>query len=166
MRGWGETARTRPERPSPRESRKARRSMCGIAGIVMRDCESPASVESAGRMAAVMLHRCPDAGQTWGEGPVALGHRRLRVIDLSERAAQPMKTRDGRWVVVYNGEIYNYRELRRELVGRGGGCSSDSDTEVLLQLYVAEGRAMLDRLNGIFSFAIWDRRERTLFAAR
>lgn len=140
--------------------------MCGIAGLVMRDAAQPADTRAAARMADVLFHRGPDAGGTWSDGPVAFGHRRLKIIDLSERGAQPMKTPDGRYVLVFNGEIYNYRALRRELEARGVHFESESDTEVLLHLYVVHGRAMLDRLNGIFAFAVWDRDQRVFFAAR
>ena len=86
--------------------------MCGIAGIVMNDARACADRECVQAMADLMYHRGPDAGGLWAEGPAALGHRRLKIIDLSERAAQPMCTRDGRFVIVFNGEIYNFRTLR------------------------------------------------------
>jgi asparagine synthase (glutamine-hydrolysing) len=117
-------------------------------------------------MADCLLHRGPDAGGVWAEGPVAFGHRRLKIIDLTEGGAQPMHTPDGRFVIVYNGEIYNFKALRRELEQQGVRFRSTSDTEVLLQLYARAGRAMLERLNGIFAFAIWDTYQRKLFAAR
>jgi asparagine synthase (glutamine-hydrolysing) len=140
--------------------------MCGIAGILMRDPERRADVTVARRMADVLLHRGPDAGGTFGDGPVAFGHRRLRIIDLSDRAAQPMSTRDRRYTIAYNGEIYNYRELRRDLRARGVHFASESDTEVLLHLYAVHGAGMLSMLNGIFAFAVWDGADRRLFAAR
>ncbi len=140
--------------------------MCGIAGIVKRNPLHVASREAARRMADAMLHRGPDAGDAWAEGPVAFGHRRLKVIDLTEGGAQPMHTPDGRFVIVYNGELYNFKALRRDLEQQGVSFRSTSDTEVLLHLYAHTGRAMLERLNGIFAFAIWDTHERTLFAAR
>ncbi|HEV2300075.1 MAG TPA: asparagine synthase (glutamine-hydrolyzing), partial [Stellaceae bacterium] len=99
-------------------------------------------------------------------GPLALGHRRLSIIDLSDAAAQPMSYRDGRYQIVYNGEIYNYIELRRELVGLGRRFHTQSDTEVLLAAYDEWGEAALDRLDGMFALVIWDARERVAFAAR
>lgn len=140
--------------------------MCGIAGILARNGPAGASVQTARRMAHVLFHRGPDAGAVWSEGPVAFGHRRLKIIDLSDRAAQPMTTADGRYVIAYNGEIYNYRELRRELEVRGVRFVSQSDTEVLLYLFAEEGREALERLNGIFAFAVWDRQTHTLTLAR
>jgi asparagine synthase (glutamine-hydrolysing) len=140
--------------------------MCGIAGIVARQGPAGGAAGVARRMAHVLFHRGPDAGAVWAEGPVALGHRRLKIIDLSERGAQPMVTADGRYRIAYNGEIYNYRELRRELEGRGVRFASESDTEVLLVLLAEHGRAALERLNGIFAFALWDRQAQVLTLAR
>lgn len=140
--------------------------MCGIAGLVERDPRAKADVRTARAMARIQLHRGPDGGGTWVDGPVALGHRRLRIIDLSERGAQPMSTEDGRFVIVYNGEVYNFRELRGELEAEGIRFHSQSDTEVVLKLFANAGPASVRRLNGIFAFAVWDRQERTLFAAR
>lgn len=122
--------------------------MCGIAGIVKRDPLQSASLDRARRMAGSMFHRGPDAGDTWADGPVAFGHRRLKIIDLTEGGAQPMHTPDGRFVIIYNGEIYNFKALRRDLQQHGVAFRSNSDTEVLLQLYAHAGRAMLERLNG------------------
>ncbi len=140
--------------------------MCGIAGILMRDWRASADPRIAARMADTMLHRGPDAEGVWNEGPVAFGHRRLKIIDLSDRAAQPMKTSDGRYVITYNGEIYNFQALRQDLQTGGAQFRSESDTEVLLQLYARDGAEMLQKVNGIFAFAIWDRAKKRLFAAR
>jgi len=118
------------------------------------------------RMAASIQHRGPDDEGVWTGPGVGLVHRRLAVIDLSPRGHQPMASADGAIRIVFNGEIYNHRELRRELEARGRAFRSDSDTEVLLQLYEDEGGRMLGRLRGMFAFAIWDGRTRTLFAAR
>jgi asparagine synthase (glutamine-hydrolysing) len=97
---------------------------------------------------------------------MGLAHRRLSIIDLSHRAAQPMASADGRLVISFNGEIYNYRELRSELQARGRMFASESDTEVLLHLYEEHGTAMLDKLRGMFAFALWDGRKRALLLAR
>ena len=141
--------------------------MCGICGIVGR-----ADEELVARMTRSMAHRGPD-----GEGtrvfagaddspPASLGHRRLAIIDTSERGAQPMSFADGRYWITYNGEIYNFRELRSDLERDGFRFRSGADTEVLLALYVRDGDAMLERLNGIYAFAIWDDERKELFLAR
>ena len=115
-----------------------------------------------------MALRGPDGTGTWLSGDARVGfvHRRLAIIDLSNNGAQPMSTPDGRLCITFNGEIYNYQELRRELLGTGQVLRSNSDTEVLLHLYLRDGPAMLRRLRGMFAFAIWDEREQTLFMAR
>ena len=134
--------------------------------ILNRDGE-PASSAIARRMTDAIAHRGPDGDGLWVEGPVALGHRRLAIIDLSPAGAQPMQSRDGRYVISYNGEIYNYRELRVALEARGCQFHSRSDTEVLLQALSEWGVAnALSRLNGMFAFALWDRHERALTLGR
>lgn len=112
-------------------------------------------------------HRRPDGNGLWYDPQVGvgIGHARLSIIDLSDRASQPMLSRDGRYVISFNGEIYNYRELRKELE-RSARFASESDTEVLLQAYATWGSHAVTRLNGIFAFAIWDTREREFFVAR
>ena len=117
-------------------------------------------------MTDAVAHRGPDADGYWIEGGAGLGHRRLSIIDLSPTGAQPMHSPDGRFVISYNGEIYNFRELRTELEAQGYRFKSRSDTEVLLQAIVAWGMDALGRLNGMFAFALWDRRERRLTLAR
>ncbi len=116
------------------------------------------------------VHRGPD-GSGWREfqssaGPVALGHRRLAIIDVSDAGLQPMSDESGRFWLVFNGEIYNYLELREELRGKGYIFRSDSDSEVLLAAFREWGADCLDRLCGMFSFLIWDDRKKALFAAR
>jgi asparagine synthase (glutamine-hydrolysing) len=113
-----------------------------------------------------MRARGPDGEGLWHEDGVILGHRRLAVIDLDSRAAQPMHSVCGRYVITYNGEIYNYRELRRDLEGRGDVFHTTSDTEVILALFARYGKAMLPRLRGMFALVIWDRETRRAFAAR
>ncbi len=118
----------------------------------------------------VIAHRGPD-GEGWREfdspaGPVALGHRRLAIIDTSDGGLQPMSYGDERYWVVFNGEIYNYRELRKELISKEIAFASRSDTEVLLAAYAVWGEACLDRLRGMFAFVIYDRAQQTFFAAR
>lgn len=136
--------------------------MCGLAGFSGRF--SDRSLREAGDEIA---HRGPDdAGTYRNDLGIGLAFRRLAIIDLSPLGAQPMASGDGAAVIVFNGEIYNFRELRDDLVSRGASFRSHSDTEVLLQLYLAEGEQMLTRLNGIFAFAIWDARDRSLLVAR
>ena len=115
-----------------------------------------------------MAARGPDGAGEWysADQRVGLLHRRLAIIDLSERGAQPMASADGQLVIVFNGEIYNYRELRRELEAEGCVFRSDSDTEVLLQLYARDNEQMLAKLRGMFAFALWDARLKKLFLAR
>jgi asparagine synthase (glutamine-hydrolysing) len=138
--------------------------MCGIAGIIERP---GAPVEGAllGRMTDVLAHRGPDGRGTVILGPAGLGHRRLSIIDLAT-GDQPMTNEDHSAWVVFNGEIYNYRALRDELGSRGRRFHTTSDTEVILAAYEVWGDACLDRLRGMFAFAIWDERRRRLLLAR
>jgi asparagine synthase (glutamine-hydrolysing) len=138
--------------------------MCGIAGIVRSD-GAPAGVELLRAMTTVLAHRGPDGDGFFCEGPVGLGHRRLAIIDLAT-GDQPMASDDGSSVIIFNGEIYNFRELRRELEGRGATFRTRSDTEVILRAYEAWGVECLSRLRGMFAFAIWDKARRRLFLAR
>ncbi len=135
--------------------------MCGIAGFTGSWAPSLASA-----MADAISHRGPDGSGLWSEDGVALGHRRLSIIDLSDAAAQPMHTPDGRYVMTYNGEIYNYRDLRSGLEQSGIVFRTGSDTEVLLHMFARDGLACVGKLNGIFAFAIWDRETHTLSMAR
>jgi asparagine synthase (glutamine-hydrolysing) len=137
--------------------------MCGIAGQI----GDPAFARDAtARMAEAMRARGPDAGGLWCDGGLALGHRRLAIVDLDTRANQPMHGADGRYTVVFNGEIYNHAALRAALEREGVGFRTRSDTEVLLALYARDGEAMLPKLRGMFAFAIWDAATRSLFLAR
>lgn len=139
--------------------------MCGIAGIVARQRANPFAAQA---MAARMAHRGPDGAGLWqsGDGRVVLSHRRLAIIDLSARGAQPMADATGSVVITFNGEIYNYRELRERLKSEGIAFRSDSDTEVLLSAYGRWDEDCLAELNGMFAFAIYDGRTRRLFCAR
>lgn len=139
--------------------------MCGIAGILRLD-GAPASPEIIRAMTKQIAHRGPDGEDHVAEGPVALGHRRLAIIDLTDAARQPMETRDGRYVVTYNGEIFNFHELRAELRARGHRFHSQGDSEVLLYAFAEWGLDALLKFNGMFAFAMWDRRERKLLLAR
>jgi asparagine synthase (glutamine-hydrolysing) len=140
--------------------------MCGIAGII--NLEAAPRSEDIGAMIADVAYRGPDAvGQVCLEADgVALGHRRLSILDLSEAGAQPMASGSGRYWLVYNGEIYNYLEIREDLEALGCTFRSASDTEVLLYAYEYWGSECLQRFMGMYAFAIWDRDKRELFAAR
>jgi len=127
--------------------------MCGICGDIRFNNES-ASLERIETMLPCLEQRGPDAGGTWHNGPVAFGHRRLKIIDLSERGAQPMVDPESGWVLVFNGCIYNYPELREELIARGHCFQSHSDTEVILKAWREWGGASLQKLNGMFAFAL------------
>ncbi|PTM41759.1 asparagine synthase (glutamine-hydrolyzing) [Bosea sp. 124] len=143
--------------------------MCGINGLFAFNVA--ASAPGRGELIATrdaMLRRGPDGqGEWWSEDRrIGLAHRRLAIVDLSDGGAQPMQSADGRYIVTFNGEIYNYRALRAELERDGVVFRSQSDTEILLILYAREGEAMLSRLRGMFAFGIWDRKARRLFLAR
>lgn len=139
--------------------------MCGIVGVVsLRDIDA----ERVATMRDLLEHRGPDHAGLWSsaDGRTCLAHRRLSIIDLDPRSNQPMVSRDGRFVVSYNGEIYNFRTLRAELAELGVPFSTESDTEVLLEAWRAWGDGFLDRLSGMYALAIWDDRDRRLLCAR
>lgn len=140
--------------------------MCGIAGIVSREKNVERDVLT--RMTRAIEHRGPDGDGHWinPSSHVGLGHRRLKIIDLTDTGKQPMFYADGRFAITYNGEIYNYIELRQQLEKRGCKFVSTSDTEVLLALFAEKGEACLADLEGMFAFAIWDEQKQRLFVAR
>ncbi|MFC1884848.1 asparagine synthetase B family protein, partial [Thermodesulfobacteriota bacterium] len=140
--------------------------MCGIAGILAQMHNGPAEDEAVRRMCDLMIHRGPDDSGLLVDGPMALGHRRLSVIDLRPEAAQPMTNEDGAIALIINGEIYNFRELRSELEAAGHKFRSRSDSEVVLHLYEERGLDFLDRLRGMFALALWDSRQQKLILAR
>jgi asparagine synthase (glutamine-hydrolysing) len=137
--------------------------MCGICGIA--SSKGTPDLEAVGRMSARLVHRGPDDDGLFERGPVALAARRLSIIDL-DHGHQPIANEDGSVVVVQNGEIYNYRELKRELEGRGHRFRTDCDTEVLVHLYEEHGDSFVERLRGMFAVALWDEREQRLLLAR
>jgi len=139
--------------------------MCGIAGLLdlAGRAVDPATLE---RMARTIRHRGPDDSGVYAEGSVGLANVRLAVIDTSPAGHQPMASADGRYVIVYNGELYNYRELAAELADSGHSFASRTDTEVVLHAYQEWGPDCLHRFNGMFAFAVWDTRTRELFVAR
>lgn len=137
--------------------------MCGIAG-----CTSEHAAVRVARMTRMLAHRGPDEEGVWisKRWPLALGNRRLRILDLSPLGHQPMVSEDGRWILTFNGEIYNYLELRRSLEAKGWTFRSQTDTEVLLASLIEWGEGALDRLNGMFAFALWDDQRGCLLLAR
>ena len=145
--------------------------MCGICGKISFNGES-ISPELIRSMCAAIARRGPDdmgifLSEDNGSGVQAgLGHQRLSIIDLSPAAHQPMSNEDGTIWLTYNGEIYNYKDLRRELEGKGHRFRSDSDTEVVIHLYEEEGLEAVKRFNGMFAFALWDERRGRLWLCR
>lgn len=139
--------------------------MCGIVGFLNLD-GAPADAVILGPMVAAIAHRGPDGEGRMTDGPLALGHRRLAVLDVSPAGAQPMTSSDGEFTLSYNGEVYNFPQLRTELEDLGYVFRSATDTEVVLYAWMAWGESALDRFNGMFAFALWDHRERQLILAR
>ncbi|NWF72925.1 MAG: asparagine synthase (glutamine-hydrolyzing) [Nitrospirae bacterium] len=143
--------------------------MCGIAGIVAYHYAAlDVDRRELRRMRDRMVARGPDGEGEWysADNRVGLGHRRLAIIDLDDRASQPMRSADGKLVIAFNGEIYNYRDLRERLEAKGYVFRTQSDTEVLLQLYADKGAAMVGDLRGMFAFGLWDGRKEGLLLAR
>jgi asparagine synthase (glutamine-hydrolysing) len=139
--------------------------MCGIAGLINLD-NQPAKQELVKLMTDQIAHRGPDGEGQWIEDNVGLGHRRLAIIDLSVAGIQPMLTADQRYVISFNGEIYNFKELKNELTSLGYVFRSKTDTEVLLYAYAEWGIKAFNKLNGMFGLAIWDRSLKTMVLAR
>jgi asparagine synthase (glutamine-hydrolysing) len=139
--------------------------MCGICGELRQD-GAPADLEAIARMMGELLRRGPDHGGSWSDGALGFGHRRLSIIDLSVRSNQPMVDQGLGLALVFNGTIYNHKDLRRELEGLGYRFFSDGDTEVILKSWHAWGTECPKRLHGMFAFAVWDSNRRTLFLAR
>jgi len=140
--------------------------MCGIVGKLNHDAAAPVDPELLRRMADTIRHRGPDDDGVFTDGPVGLASRRLAIIDLSAQGHMPMSNEDGSLWIVFNGEIYNFQALREELIARGHRFRSRTDSEVVVHLYEAYGIDCVQRLRGMFAFAIWDRRTRALVLAR
>src|SRR3989304_5885218 len=140
--------------------------MCGISGLLYLDSRRAVSSQTLRQMSATLAHRGPDGEGVWVDRHVGLAHRRLAIIDLRPEAGQPMCNEDGTVWITFNGEIYNFQELRRELEGCGHVFKTASDTEAILHAYEEYGRECLTRLRGMFAFAIWDGRAKVLFLAR
>ncbi len=139
--------------------------MCGIVGIVYKDINRRCDESVLMSMRDTQIHRGPDGEGIFIDGNVGLGHRRLSIIDLGG-GRQPMSNEDGSVWITYNGEIYNYRHLREDLIRRGHIFKTKCDTEVILHLYEEKGEKCVDDLNGMFAFAIWDKNNQTIFLAR
>ena len=139
--------------------------MCGLFGALSFDA-SAINPEHAARMSAQVARRGPDDKGEFFAGPVMLGHRRLAIIDLSASGHQPMQDVSERYTIVFNGTIYNYPELREELIAKGYRFNSHSDTEVIINAYACWGDACVEKLHGMFAFAIWDEQQQNLFLAR
>lgn len=137
--------------------------MCGFVGFTNRIDNANQIVED---MMDTIRHRGPDAGGKYVDADIALGHRRLSIIDVSEQGNQPLYSRDGNLVLVFNGEIYNFKEIRTELEQKGYQFQTQTDSEVLIYSYDAYGTKMLEKLRGMFAFVIWDKKNKTLFGAR
>ena len=138
--------------------------MCGICGIAKKN--SNVSSQELVAMRDTMIHRGPDGEGIYIDQNIGLGHRRLSIIDLSDQGKQPMSTADNRFWITFNGEIYNYKKLRLQLEKKGIKFNSATDTEVILYMYKEHGPKMLDYFNGMFAFAIWDSKEKSIFLAR
>lgn len=147
--------------------------MCGISGIVSKDTAAETHQLAIQKMTDAIAHRGPDSQGIWHDDFCFLGHRRLSIIDLSEAGNQPFFSQDGRYVMVYNGELYNYKEIKLELQRAQHGSSqlpyifkTNTDTEVILAAYLRWGTECLNRFNGMFAFALWDKQEQKLLIAR
>ncbi len=145
--------------------------MCGIAGFWRYSANQRADwlEKTALSMANTLVHRGPDDSGVWSDpdAGIAFGHRRLSIIDVSDHGHQPMLSSDGRYVIIYNGEVYNFQEIRQQLGKLGHRFRGHSDTEVMLASFVEWGVGpSLERFNGMFAFALWDRRDRHLWLAR
>ena len=134
--------------------------MCAINGFNF------SSKELILKMNIATRHRGPDDSGSFVDDDISLGHNRLSIIDLSERGHQPIWNEDKTKCIIFNGEIYNYKELRNDLIVKGHNFSSETDTEVILHLFEEFGKSSLDKINGIFSFAIWDTKTKELFLVR
>lgn len=139
--------------------------MCGICGVVRLD-KQPVKAGTIIDMITTIAHRGPDGEGVWVDGAIGLGHRRLAIVDLTPAGHQPMCNDSGELVIVYNGELYNHLEIRKELASLGHSFHSRSDTETILHAYEEWGASCLDRFNGMFAFAIWNKQENQLFLAR
>ena len=139
--------------------------MCGIAGYITKGDTDRPNEEKLRRMTDSIRHRGPDAEGWWNDNRVGFGHRRLAIIDLDAKSNQPMESHDGRFIITYNGEIYNYIELKRDLLAKGSMFRTNSDTEVIIEAYRHYGTECLNMFNGMWAFALYDRKcQKILFS--
>ena len=139
--------------------------MCSIAGVYNYRSQRPVLADTLQDMNRVVIHRGPDGGDVFTQDTIGLAHRRLSILDLTDSGKQPMTSIDGRFTITFNGEIYNYRELKKTFL-QDYPLNSQTDTEVLLGLYTKMGSDCLQHLNGMFAFAVWDNQQKTLFIVR
>ena len=139
--------------------------MCGICGIYNYKNGKDVSINKVKQMASVLEHRGPDEEGFYSNRNIVLGHKRLKIIDL-ETGRQPIGNEDGSIQIIFNGEIYNFEEIKRGLEKRGHRFKTQTDTEVILHLYEEKGAACLDDIRGMFAIAIWDNTKKELFLAR
>jgi asparagine synthase (glutamine-hydrolysing) len=163
---YGRLKRTVQKNQTPTREKVGHLQVCGICGIFELSHQNPPPVHILASMNQALVHRGPDDGGTFVQGPVALGHRRLSIIDLSSAGHQPMPSSDQNLWIVYNGEIYNYLELKTELKNLGYSFKTGTDTEVILAAYQAYGPECTSKFNGMWAFAIWDQAKQTLFCSR
>jgi len=141
--------------------------MCGISGIITKQVTPEADLDALiGRFNSRLKHRGPDAAGSWCHSNIALGHRRLSIIDLSDAGNQPMSTTDNNYLIIFNGEIYNFRELKEELMTKGHQFHTASDTEVILHAYEEWGTGAFNRFNGMFAFSLYDKQKNELLLVR
>ena len=139
--------------------------MCGIAGV-FNISQKPASLETVKKMGAAIAHRGPDGEGYFAEENIAFAHRRLAILDVSDNGAQPMHSKDVNWVIIFNGCIYNYIELKQDLLSKGHSFSSTSDTEVIVEGLAEYGISFFEKMDGMFAIAAWNRKEKTLYLTR
>ena len=140
--------------------------MCGFVGFANSTLNIDHNIKIVNEMMDTIKHRGPDSGDFYADNGVTLGFRRLSIIDLSAEGNQPMCNEDESCVLVFNGEIYNYQELRNELINKGHIFKSDSDSEVVVHAYEEYGVELLHKVRGMFAFSLWDKNSKTLFLAR
>ena len=139
--------------------------MCGIVGILNLN-EQPIDKNILINMTNEVTHRGPDGDGYYVNKNIGFGHKRLSIIDLSDNGSQPMKSKDGRFILNYNGELYNFKDLRQNLEKRGCEFYTESDTEVVLRSWEEWGEKCVNKFNGMFAFAIWDNKNKDLFLIR
>ena len=139
--------------------------MCGIAGIYNIN-QSKTSELIITQMTDAIAHRGPDGKGVFLDGNLAFGHRRLSILDISENGAQPMHSAVGNWTIIFNGCVYNFKELKQELINKGHTFTSTTDTEVIVEGLEAYGVSFFERLNGMFAIAAWNKNNRKLYLSR